>query len=204
MPRKDQCHLHKRIQCIFCQTVFLHHADKYHRFTRPTVTGSQRPRREGAHGLPVTLSPRMTPRRRACGRTSPAQAPSLAASHLHCLLTPPLVAATAARGTAASLSRSTRDRSAPPPSQVSEAASIWRCRCRASLRVGATAGVRRCAVSRNYGSAIQVMLASAYLPRNTLNINVVYTGKCGQSITCLSLPRNFGVCASMISEDQLN
>jgi hypothetical protein len=38
------------------------------------------------------------------------------------------------------------------------------------------------------GSAIQVMLASAYLPRNTLNTNVVYTGKCGQSITCLSLP----------------
>src|SRR4029450_11292862 len=32
------------------------------------------------------------------------------------------------------------------------------------------------------------MLASAYLPRNTLNTNVVYTGKCGQSITCLSLP----------------
>jgi hypothetical protein len=27
------------------------------------------------------------------------------------------------------------------------------------------------------GSAIQVMLARAYLPRNTWNINVVYTAK---------------------------
>src|SRR6266446_2425316 len=60
----------------FDQRVALHHADKYHRFTRPTVTGPQRPRREGSHGLPAALSPRMTPRCRACGRTSPAQAPS--------------------------------------------------------------------------------------------------------------------------------
>src|SRR6266446_4879753 len=30
-----------------------------------------------------------------------------------------------------------------------------------------------------YGSAIQVMLARAYLPRNTFNINVVDTAKCG-------------------------
>ena len=60
-----------------------------------------------------------------------------------CLLTPPLAAATSARGTAIPLSRSTLDRSAPPPSRVSAAASVWRCRCRASLRVGAMAGVRR-------------------------------------------------------------
>ena len=32
------------------------------------------------------------------------------------------------------------------------------------------------------------MLASSYLPRNILNTNVVYMGKCGQSITCSSLP----------------
>jgi len=38
------------------------------------------------------------------------------------------------------------------------------------------------------GSAIQVMLASEHLPRNTLNINSIYTRKLGQSITCLSLP----------------
>src|SRR2546429_9418668 len=37
--------------------VYLHHADTYHRFTRPTVTGSQRPRREGSHGLLAALSP---------------------------------------------------------------------------------------------------------------------------------------------------
>src|SRR3989454_11492285 len=78
--------------------------------------------------------------------------PPLAASHHHCLLTPPLAAATAARGTAGPLSRSTRDRSAPPPSRVSVAASVWRRRCRASLRVGATAGVRRHAVSRSYSN----------------------------------------------------
>src|SRR5215475_4789659 len=38
------------------------------------------------------------------------------------------------------------------------------------------------------------MLARAYLPRNTSNINVVYTGKCGQSITCLSLPTFLSFC----------
>src|SRR2546425_9844094 len=32
------------------------------------------------------------------------------------------------------------------------------------------------------------MLASEHLPRNTLNINSIYTRKLGQSITCLSLP----------------
>jgi hypothetical protein len=30
---------------------------------------------------------------------------------------------------------------------------------------------------KHWGSAIQVMLASACLPRNTLNINVIYTVK---------------------------
>lgn len=40
------------------------------------------------------------------------------------------------------------------------------------------------------GSAIQGMLAGERLPRNTLNINVVYTRTLGQSITCLSLPRS--------------
>src|SRR5919109_2786338 len=45
--------------------------------------------------------------------------PLLAAAHHHCLLTPSLAAAMAARGTAGPLSRSTRDRSALPPSRVS-------------------------------------------------------------------------------------
>jgi hypothetical protein len=40
----------------------------------------------------------------------------------------------------------------------------------------------------NVGSAIQGMLAGAWLLRNTLNINIVCTRKLGQSITCLSLP----------------
>jgi hypothetical protein len=39
-----------------------------------------------------------------------------------------------------------------------------------------------------FGSAIQVMLAGAWLLRNTLNINIVCTRKLEQSITCLSLP----------------
>src|SRR5262245_61280493 len=38
--------------------------------------------------------------------------------------------------------------------------------------------------SSSHGSAIQVMLAGEHLSRNTLNINVVYTRKLGQSITC--------------------
>ena len=43
------------------------------------------------------------------------------------------------------------------------------------------------------GSAMQVMLAREDLFRNTLNINVIYTEKCGQSLTCLSLPKRFGL-----------
>jgi hypothetical protein len=44
------------------------------------------------------------------------------------------------------------------------------------------------------GSAIQVMLASERRLRNTLNINVVYMRKLGQSITYLSLPlRKLGI-----------
>jgi hypothetical protein len=41
--------------------VYLHTADNYHRLTRPTFTGAQRPRREGDHGLPAALSPLVTP-----------------------------------------------------------------------------------------------------------------------------------------------
>src|SRR5438132_4345366 len=76
------------------------------------------------------------------------RSPRLAASHHHGVLTPPRVVTTAARDTAAPLLRSTRDRSIRPPWRVSAAASVWR--CRASLRGGVTAGVRRYAVSRSY------------------------------------------------------
>jgi hypothetical protein len=76
-------------------------------------------------------------------------------------LTPPRVAATAARGTAGLRAASRRDRSIPPPSRVSAAASVWRCRCRASLRVGAMAGVRRYAVSRSYSRCGRALAAAA-------------------------------------------
>jgi hypothetical protein len=47
---------------------------------------------------------------------------------------------------------------------------------------------------KEQGSAIQVMLASERRLRNTLNINVVYMRKLGQSITYLSLPlRKLGI-----------
>src|SRR5215813_13541378 len=41
--------------------VYLHTADNYHRLTRPTFTGAKRPRGEGSHGIPVALSPLVTP-----------------------------------------------------------------------------------------------------------------------------------------------
>src|SRR5712691_673233 len=87
--------------------------------------------------------------------------PPLAASPHHGVLTLPQVVATAARGTAIPLARSTRDRSAPPPSRVSAAASVWRCRCRVSLRGGARAGVRRYAVSRSYSRCGRAPVAAA-------------------------------------------
>src|SRR5215472_11071102 len=90
--------------------------------------------------------------------------PPLAAAHHHWLLTPPRAAATAARGTVGPLSKSTCDRSAPLPSRVSAAASVWRCRCRSSLRVGAMAGVRRYAASRSYSRCGRAPAAAATHP----------------------------------------
>jgi transposase-like protein len=62
-----------------------------------------------------------------------------------------------------------------------------RCRFYGSI-VDKTENPIPCHKSPKFGSAIQVMLADAHLPRNTLNINVVYTRKLGQSLTYLSLP----------------
>jgi hypothetical protein len=42
------------------------------------------------------------------------------------------------------------------------------------------------------GSATQGMLVGGWLLRNTLNINIIYTGKLEQSITYLSLPKKRG------------
>jgi hypothetical protein len=47
---------------------------------------------------------------------------------------------------------------------------------------------------RQRGSATQVMLAEELGLRNFLNIDVVYTRKLAQSITCLSLPGYYLVC----------
>ena len=70
--------------------VYLHPADKYHRLTRSTVTRTKKPNREGAHGLPVALSPLLTP-------STPAVRTHVARSgHLPCRFPPPWLAHTPA------------------------------------------------------------------------------------------------------------
>ena len=87
--------------------------------------------------------------RRPCGRTSPPQAPSLAASHHHGLLTPPLAAAMAACGRAVPRAESTHDRSVQRPSPASVAASAWPSRGRGWAQAGAEVGVSWREVNRN-------------------------------------------------------
>src|SRR5438128_1429943 len=65
------------------------------------------------------------PRRRPCGRTSPAQAPSPCRFPPPCLLTPLLAGAMAARGTAAPHAASTHDRSVRLPLLGYRAATAW-------------------------------------------------------------------------------
>src|SRR5438552_2351032 len=67
-------------------------------------------------------------------------------------LTPALAAATAARERAGLLARSTRDRSAPPPSLASAAATSWLTLSRALAQAVARADARRCEVSKSYST----------------------------------------------------
>src|SRR5207245_9838501 len=80
-------------------------------------------------------------------------------------LTPALVAATAARETAAPPAASRRDPSVPRPWQASAAASAWPSPCRASAPAGAEVGVSWREVSRNYSTYDTRPVAAGYRPR---------------------------------------
>ena len=93
------------------------------------------------------------PRRRPCGRTSPAQATSPCRFPPPCLLTPLLAGAMAARGTAAPHAASTHDRSVRLPLLGYRAATAWSSRSRWWARAVAGAGVRSRGASRNCSSS---------------------------------------------------
>src|SRR5262245_11257469 len=80
-------------------------------------------------------------------------------------LTPALVVATAARGTAAPRAASRRAPSGPRPWRVSAAASAWPSPCRASAPAGAAGGVRWREVNKNYSTCDTRPAAAGYHPR---------------------------------------
>src|SRR5712691_10248971 len=94
----------------------------------------------------------MTPSKPAMQAYVAPQVPSVAVSHHHGVLIPPLAGATAAHGTGAPPGGSRHGRSAPPPWPVYRAATAWLSRGRGWARAGAGAGVSSRAVNRNYST----------------------------------------------------
>jgi hypothetical protein len=57
--------LHAFHQRGLAAVVSLHPAANYYKHTRPTYTGTKRPRGEGSHGITAALSPLVTPSQQA-------------------------------------------------------------------------------------------------------------------------------------------
>jgi hypothetical protein len=91
--------------------------------------------------------------------------PHLAAPHEHCLLTPPLAAATAARERAGLLANSRHGPSTPPPSWACTAATAWPTLCHGWAGAAAAAGARRREGGRNCNTHGTRRAAAARRPR---------------------------------------